>query len=184
MVKQFALRTEYHRRIIDLVFLSALLSVARQSVPELELLRMPVESLVWLCTFLTAYRLAAAEENAMEMANPQMVQLLELGTVDVIPACVCKDDQGMSPWGIGFLHEFVSRSLGKAQLTASPGLVHWPCCRLVTSKYAYTDQLILRSLWCLCTLQDATVALAVLAKVIQLENLWHVLAIFVSGTSA
>ncbi|KAI7833590.1 hypothetical protein BX661DRAFT_196120 [Kickxella alabastrina] len=93
MVKQFALRTEYHRRMIDLVFLSALLSVARQSVPELELLRMPVESLVWLCTFLTAYRLAAAEENAMEMANPQMVQLLELGTVDVIPACVCKDDQ-------------------------------------------------------------------------------------------
>ncbi|KAJ1938935.1 hypothetical protein GGF37_004606, partial [Kickxella alabastrina] len=56
-----------------------------------------------------AYRLAAAEENEMEMANPQMVQLLELGAVDVITACVRQDDQGMSPWCIGFLHEFVSR---------------------------------------------------------------------------
>ncbi|KAI7820611.1 hypothetical protein BX661DRAFT_226924 [Kickxella alabastrina] len=79
MAKQFALRTEYHRRMIDLVFLSALLGVARQPMSELELLRMP------------------------------MVQLLELGAVDVITACVRQDDQGMSPWCIGFLHEFVSR---------------------------------------------------------------------------
>ncbi|KAJ1884018.1 hypothetical protein LPJ66_010815 [Kickxella alabastrina] len=118
------------------------------------------------------------------MANLQMVQLLELGAVDVITARVRQDDQGVSSWGIEFLHEFVSRSFGKPQLTASPGLVHWPCCRLVASKYAYTDQLILHSLCCLCTLQDATVALAVLAKVMQLENLWHVLAIFVSETGA
>ncbi|KAJ1937359.1 hypothetical protein GGF37_005240, partial [Kickxella alabastrina] len=109
MAKQFALCTEYHWGMIDLAFLPALLGVARQPMSELELLRMPVESLVRLCTFLTAYRLAAAEENAMEMANPQMVQLLKLGAVDVITACVRQDDQGMSPWGIGFLHEFVSR---------------------------------------------------------------------------
>ncbi|KAJ1938936.1 hypothetical protein GGF37_004607, partial [Kickxella alabastrina] len=42
MAKQFALRTEYHRRMIDLLFLSALLGVARQPMSELELLRMPV----------------------------------------------------------------------------------------------------------------------------------------------
>ncbi|KAJ1877561.1 hypothetical protein LPJ66_012077 [Kickxella alabastrina] len=108
MAKQFVLRTEYHWWMIDLAFLPALLSVACQSVSELELLRMLVESLMWLYTFLTAYQLPAAEENATEVANPQMVQLLELGAVDVIAACVCKDDQGVSPWGIGFLHEFVS----------------------------------------------------------------------------
>ncbi|KAJ1896437.1 hypothetical protein LPJ66_003989 [Kickxella alabastrina] len=112
MVKQFALRTEYHQQIIDLAFLPALLGVARQSVSELGLLRMLMERLVWLCTFLMAYWLAAAEENATEVVNPQMVQLLELGAVDVITACVRQDDQGVSSWGIGFLHEFVSRSVG------------------------------------------------------------------------
>ncbi|KAI7827932.1 hypothetical protein BX661DRAFT_224657 [Kickxella alabastrina] len=117
MAKQFALCTEYHWGMIDLAFLPALLGVARQPMSELELLRMPVESLVRLCTFLTAYRLAAAEENAMEMANPQMVQLLKLGAVDVITACVRQDDQGMSPWGIGFLHEFVSRILLDVEAT-------------------------------------------------------------------
>ncbi|KAI7818430.1 hypothetical protein BX661DRAFT_174498 [Kickxella alabastrina] len=108
MAKKFALRTEYHRRMIDLAFLSALLGVARQSVAKLKLLRMLLESLMQLYTFLTAYRLPAAEENATEVANPQMVQLLELGAVDVITLCVRQDDQGMSSWGIGLLHEFVS----------------------------------------------------------------------------
>ncbi|KAJ1886073.1 hypothetical protein LPJ66_009810, partial [Kickxella alabastrina] len=108
--KQLALRTEYHQRMIDLAFLPALLGVARQSVSELELLRMLTESLVRLCTFLMVYRLAA-EENGTEVANPQMVQLLELGVVDVITARVHQDDQGMSSWGIEFLHEFMSRSV-------------------------------------------------------------------------
>ncbi|KAJ1889697.1 hypothetical protein LPJ66_007893 [Kickxella alabastrina] len=111
MAKQFALRTEYHRRMIDLAFLPALLGIARQSVSELELLRMLMESLVRLCTFLVAYRLAAAEEISTEVVNPQMVQLLELGAVDIITACVRQDDQGVSSWGIGFLHEFMSRSV-------------------------------------------------------------------------
>ncbi|KAJ1901887.1 hypothetical protein LPJ66_000444 [Kickxella alabastrina] len=112
MAKQFALRTEYHRRMIDLAFLPALLGVARQPVSELGLLRMLMESLVRLCTFFMAYRLAAAEENATEVADPQMVQLLELGAVDIIAACVRQDDQGVSSWGIKFLHEFVSRIFG------------------------------------------------------------------------
>ncbi|KAJ1893862.1 hypothetical protein LPJ66_005515, partial [Kickxella alabastrina] len=184
MAKQFALRTEYHRRMIDLAFLPALLGVARQSVAELELLRALMESLVRLCTFLTAYRPPAAEENAMEVANPQMVQLLELGAVDVIAACIRQDDQGVSSWGIGFLHEFVSRSVGKAQLAASPGLVRWLCRRLATGKYAYTNQLILRSLWCLCTTRETAAAPAALAEVAQPENLRRVLAMFVSDDDA
>ncbi|KAJ1896510.1 hypothetical protein LPJ66_003943 [Kickxella alabastrina] len=145
MAKQFALRTEYHRQMIDLAFLPALVSVARQSVSELELLRMLMESLMRLYTFLTAYRPPAAEENAMEVANPQMVQLLELGAVDVITACVPQDDQGMSSWGIGFLHEFVSRNVGKMQLTACPGLVHWPSLISRVSVLASTHQWIIRS---------------------------------------
>ncbi|KAJ1881393.1 hypothetical protein LPJ66_011329, partial [Kickxella alabastrina] len=55
IAKQFALHTEYHRQMIDLVFLSALLGGACQPVSELELLRMLVESLVRLCIFLMAY---------------------------------------------------------------------------------------------------------------------------------
>ncbi|KAJ1900075.1 hypothetical protein LPJ66_001707 [Kickxella alabastrina] len=184
MAKQFALRTEYHRRMIDLAFLPALLGVARQSVSELELLRLLMESLVQLCTFLTAYWLPAAEENATEVANSQMVQLLELGAVDVITACIHQDDQGMSSWGIGFLHEFVSRSVGKAQLAASPGLVRWPCRRLLMGKYAYTNQLILCSLWCLFTTRETAVAPAALAEVTQPENLRLVLAMFVSDDDA
>ncbi|KAJ1882144.1 hypothetical protein LPJ66_011199, partial [Kickxella alabastrina] len=108
MAKQFALRTEYHRRMIDLAFLPALLSVACQSVSELELLHMLMESLIRLYTFLTAYRSPAKEENATEVANLQMVQLLELGAVDGITTCVRQDNQGMSSWGIGFPHEFLS----------------------------------------------------------------------------
>ncbi|KAJ1893201.1 hypothetical protein LPJ66_005900 [Kickxella alabastrina] len=180
MAKQFALRTEYHQQIIDLVFLPALLDVARQSVSELELLRALIESLVRLCTFLTAYQPPAAEENAIEVANPQMVQLVELGVVDVILACVRQDDQGVFSWGIGFLHEFVSRIVGKAQLTASPGLVCWLCRRLATDMYAYTNQLILRSLWCLCMTRETAAAPAALAEVTQPENLRRMLAMFVS----
>ncbi|KAJ1876946.1 hypothetical protein LPJ66_012208, partial [Kickxella alabastrina] len=96
MAKQFALHTEYHQQMIDLVFLPALLSVVCQSVSELRLLHMLMESLMWLYTFLTAYQPPAAEENATEVANPQMVQLLELGAVDVIAVCICQDNQGMS----------------------------------------------------------------------------------------
>ncbi|KAJ1937636.1 hypothetical protein GGF37_005123, partial [Kickxella alabastrina] len=39
-----------------------------------------------------------------------MVQLLELGAVDLIVACVLQDNQSVSSWGIAFLHEFMLRS--------------------------------------------------------------------------
>ncbi|KAJ1727577.1 hypothetical protein LPJ61_004499 [Coemansia biformis] len=90
-----------------------------------------------------------------------MAQLLDMGAVGVIAACVRQDDQGVSSWGIGLLHEFVSRGVGRSELGASPGIVRWLCRKLSTAKYAYTNQLILRSLWSLCTssraaLDDAT----------------------------
>ncbi|KAJ1945571.1 hypothetical protein GGF37_001634 [Kickxella alabastrina] len=151
---------------------------------ELKLLRMLMESLMQLYTFLTVYWPPTAEENATEVANPQMVQLLELGTVDVIAACTHQDDQGMSSWGIGFLHEFMSRSVGKAQLAARPGLVRRPCRRLVMGKYAYTNHLILRSLWCLFTMREIAAVPAALAEVTQPENLRLVLAMFVSDNNA
>ncbi|KAJ1885863.1 hypothetical protein LPJ66_009916 [Kickxella alabastrina] len=154
MAKQFALRTEYHQRMIDLAFLPALLGVARQSVAELELLRALIESLVRLCTFLTAYRPPAAEENATEVVNPQMVQLLELGVVDVILTCVRQDDQGVSSWAIGVMYEFVSRSP------------------------------IMCSLWYLCMTREAAAAPAALTEVAQPENLRRVLAMFVSDNDA
>ncbi|KAJ1943148.1 hypothetical protein GGF37_002778 [Kickxella alabastrina] len=126
----------------------------------------------------------AAEENATEVANLQMVQLLELGVVNAILAWVLQDDQGVSLWGIGFLHEFVSQSVGKAHLAVSPGLVHWLCCRLAAGKYGYTNQPIMCSLWCLCTTQETDAVPAALAEVMQPENLWHVLAMFVSDDDA
>ncbi|KAJ1934027.1 hypothetical protein GGF37_006521 [Kickxella alabastrina] len=46
MAKQFALCTEYHRQMIDLAFLPALLGVARQSVSELKPLCALMESLL------------------------------------------------------------------------------------------------------------------------------------------
>ncbi|KAJ1942454.1 hypothetical protein GGF37_003108, partial [Kickxella alabastrina] len=146
MAKQFALRTEYHQWMIDLAFLPALLGVARQSMAEAQAFAHADGEPHAAIHFSIAYRPPAAEENATEVANPQMVQLLELGAVDVITACVRQNDQGMSPWGIGFLHDFVSRSVGKTQLTGSPGLVRWLCRRLAIGKYAYTGQLILHSL--------------------------------------
>ncbi|KAJ1896895.1 hypothetical protein LPJ66_003711 [Kickxella alabastrina] len=179
MEKQFALRTEYHWWMIDLGFLPALLGGARQSVSELKPLCALMESLVWPCAFLTAYRPPEAEENATEVANLQMVRLLELGAVNIIAACVRQDDQGMSSWGVEFLHD-----VSKVQLAASPRLVCWLCRKLAAGKYVYTNQMMLHSPWCLCTSQEVAVALATLTEVAQPDNLQHMLATFVSDDDA
>ncbi|KAJ2161039.1 hypothetical protein GGF46_001786 [Coemansia sp. RSA 552] len=168
IAKLYALRTAFHEEMIDLGYLPALLGVAKHAVADLELTRATMESIVRLCTYLSTYR-----GNSDEPC-PQMVAMLDMGAVDVIGACIRQDDQGVSSWGIGLLHEFVSRGVGKQQLAASPNIVRWLCRKLSTTKYAYTNQLILRSLWCLCSAsKDA------LADVAQPPNLRRVLSIFV-----
>ncbi|KAJ2758272.1 hypothetical protein IWQ57_006876, partial [Coemansia nantahalensis] len=83
------------------------------------------------------------------------------------------DDQGVSSWGIGLLHEFVSRGVGRLELGNSPGIVRSLCRKLSTAKYAYTNQLILRSLWSLCTSSAAA-----LGDATQPASLRRILAIF------
>ncbi|KAI8320853.1 hypothetical protein GQ54DRAFT_325603 [Martensiomyces pterosporus] len=169
ITKLYALRTAFHRTMIDLGFLPALLGVAKKSVAELDLVRTVMESIVRLCTYLSAYRASDASSEP----SPHMAELLDLGAVDVVAVCIRQDDQGVSSWGIGLLHEFVSRGVGKELLAASPGIVRWLCRNLSTSKYAYTNQLILRSLWCLCTTSKQA-----LADASAPPNLRRILSIF------
>ncbi|KAJ2488637.1 hypothetical protein IWW37_004659 [Coemansia sp. RSA 2050] len=147
ITKVYALRSAFHKQMVDLGYLPVLLRVAKSSLASLEYMRVAMESIVRLCTFLSSYK--SADTNYA--INPRMTQLLDLGAVNVIAACIRQDDQGVSSWGIGLLHEFVSRGVGKQQLAASPRIVQWLCRKLSTTKYAYTNQLILRSLWCLST---------------------------------
>ncbi|KAJ2747352.1 hypothetical protein GGI20_000603 [Coemansia sp. BCRC 34301] len=151
LTKIYALRSAFHKQMVDMGYLPVLLCLAKSSIASLEFMRVGMESIVRLCTYLSAYR--SADTNYA--TNPRMAQLLDLGAVDVIAACIRQDDQGVSSWGIGLLHEFVSRGVGKQQLAASPRIVQWLCRKLSTAKYAYTNQLILRSLWCLSTTSKA-----------------------------
>ncbi|KAJ2866608.1 hypothetical protein GGH94_001415 [Coemansia aciculifera] len=172
ITKIYALRSAFHKQMVDLGYLPVLLSVARSSVASLEYMRIVMESIVRLCTYLSAYR--SVDTNYA--INPRMTQLLDMGAVDVIAACIRQDDQSVSSWGIGLLHEFVSRGVGKQQLAASPRIVQWLCRKLSTTKYAYTNQLILRSLWCL-----GTTSKAALVDASQPPNLRRILNMFASG---
>ncbi|KAJ2063864.1 translation machinery-associated protein 20, partial [Coemansia sp. S2] len=172
ITKIYALRSAFHKQMVDLGYLPVLLCVAKNSVASLEYMRIVMESIVRLCTYLSAFR--SADTNYA--INPRMTQLLDLGAVDVIAACIRQDDQSVSSWGIGLLHEFVSRGVGKQQLAASPRIVQWLCRKLSTTKYAYTNQLILRSLWCLGTTNKAA-----LVDASQPPNLRRILNMFASG---
>ncbi|KAJ2479138.1 hypothetical protein EV174_004105, partial [Coemansia sp. RSA 2320] len=171
IAKLYALRSAFHKEMIDLEYLPALLCVAKNSVADMELMRAIMESIVRLCTYLSAYRTTDTNYDI----NPRMTQLLELGAVDVVAACIRQDDQGVSSWGIGLLHEFVSRGVGKQELASSPRVVQWLCRKLSTAKYAYTNQLILRSLWCLCITTKSS-----LVDVSQPHNLRRILCMFVN----
>ncbi|KAJ2850775.1 hypothetical protein J3B02_003632, partial [Coemansia erecta] len=171
----YALQTEYHSKMVALGLLPALLGVARQAGADIELLRAAMESIVRLCTYLSAHHgtSAGSDASGMSGAEQQMNALMQLGAADVVCACVRHEDQGVASWGIGLLHEFASRGAGKQQLAARPTLIRSLCRRLSTSKYAYTNQLILRSLWCLCTAnRRALVALS------EPHSLRRVLAVF------
>ncbi|KAJ2832303.1 hypothetical protein GGI24_001287, partial [Coemansia furcata] len=173
ITKVYALRSAFHKQMVDLGYLPVLLCVARGAVGSVEYMRMVMESIVRLCTYLSAYK----AEDASYAANPRMAGLLDLGAVEVIAACVRQDDQSVSSWGIGLLHEFVSRGVGKQQLAASPRIVQWLCRKLSTTKYAYTNQLILRSLWCL-----STTSRAALVDASQPANLRRILNMFAGGS--
>ncbi|KAJ2750890.1 hypothetical protein IWQ56_006960, partial [Coemansia nantahalensis] len=128
IAKIYSLRTSFHQELIDLEYLPALLGVARRAGMDLELMRVVVESIVRLCTYLSTRRPADGES-----ACPQMVQLLDMGAVGVVTTCVRQDDQGVSSWGIGLLHEFVSRGVGRLELGNSPGIVRSLCRKLSTA---------------------------------------------------
>ncbi|KAJ1814813.1 hypothetical protein LPJ75_002613, partial [Coemansia sp. RSA 2598] len=171
----YALQTEFHSRMVSLGLLPALLGVARQAGADIELLRATMESIVRLCTYLSAHHSAGSNSDAggAGSAEQQMDALMQLGAADVVCACVRHEDQGVASWGIGLLHEFASRGAGKQLLAARPMLVRSLCRRLSTAKYAYTNQLILRSLWCLCAAnRRALVALS------EPQSLRRVLAVF------
>ncbi|KAJ2810173.1 hypothetical protein H4S07_002821 [Coemansia furcata] len=172
ITKVYALRSAFHKQMVDLGYLPVLLCVARSSVGSVECMRIVMESIVRLCTYLSAYK----AEDTSYAVNSRMVGLLDLGAVEVIAACVRQDDQSVSSWGIGLLHEFVSRGVGKQQLAASPRIVQWLCRKLSTTKYAYTNQLILRSLWCL-----STTSRAALLDASQPANLRRILNMFAGG---
>ncbi|KAJ2724450.1 hypothetical protein GGI07_001962 [Coemansia sp. Benny D115] len=181
IAKMYALQTAFHGQMIDLAYLPALLSVAKHAAVDLELLRATMETIVRLCTYLGSHRSLDGSGSRLSTsdANPQIAQLLELGAVDLVVACIRQDDQSVFSWGIGFLHEFLSRGVGKQQLAESPGIVRWLCRRLCTPKYAYTNQLILRSLWCLCTTSRRA-----LLDVTQPPNLRRILSMFANDDDA
>ncbi|KAJ1846390.1 hypothetical protein LPJ70_002064, partial [Coemansia sp. RSA 2708] len=158
IAKLYAQRAQFHGAMVRRGFLGALLRVARRAGADVELARVALEALVRLCAGLSG--------------GSELERLLRAGAGDVVAASVAQDDQGVASWGIGLLHEFVSRGVGTAQL-ARPALVRALCRRLSTAKYAYTNQLVLRSLWGL-----APASRAALRAVAEPRCLRRVLAVF------
>ncbi|KAJ2682357.1 hypothetical protein H4R19_007146, partial [Coemansia spiralis] len=128
IAKVYSQRTSFHQEMVDRGYLMALLRVAQRATTDVELTRVVVEAIVRLCTYLSTQRPAEGEERC-----PQMVQLLDAGAVGVVAACVRQEDQSVSSWGIGLLHEFVSRGVGRQELGDSPGIVRWVCRKLSTA---------------------------------------------------
>ncbi|KAJ2615438.1 hypothetical protein H4S08_001242 [Coemansia sp. RSA 1365] len=161
MARQYAQRARFGVQMGALGLAGALLGVARRALADAELLQAAMEGVVRLCT--------CAEATGRVQ---QMEQLVEQGAVDVVVGCVMQADRNAASWGIGLLHELVSRGVGKTALARRTGLVRRLCRRLATSKYAYTNQLILRALWCLGSEGDA-----VLKELAQPGSLRRVLAV-------
>ncbi|PIA16405.1 hypothetical protein COEREDRAFT_87104 [Coemansia reversa NRRL 1564] len=161
MARQYAQRARFGVQMGALGLAGALLGVARRALADAELLQAAMEGVVRLCT--------CAEATGRVQ---QMEQLVEQGAVDVVAGCVMQADRNAASWGIGLLHELVSRGVGKTALARRTGLVRRLCRRLATSKYAYTNQLILRALWCLGSEGDA-----VLTELAQPSSLRRVLAV-------
>ncbi|KAJ2178373.1 hypothetical protein GGF45_002882, partial [Coemansia sp. RSA 551] len=163
IARVYAQRTQFHGEMVRRGYLAALLRVARRAGADVELQRVVMESMVRLCTYL-----GGADTGTM-----QLEKLLQGGAADVVAACVRRDDQGVASWGIGLLHEFVSRGVGTLMLARRAGLVRALCRRLSTAKYAYTNQLVLRSLLCL-----GSASRVAMAEIAEPPNLRRILAVF------
>ncbi|KAJ2083775.1 hypothetical protein H4R24_000546 [Coemansia sp. RSA 988] len=161
IARQYAQRARYSVQMGELGLAGALLGVARRALADAELLQAAMEGVVRLCT-----------RTEATGRVQQMEQLVEQGAVDVVAGCVMQPGRNAASWGIGLLHELVSRGVGKAALAQRTGLVRRLCQRLETGRYAYTNQLILRSLWCLGSEGDA-----VLTELAQPGSLRRVLAV-------
>ncbi|KAJ2123751.1 hypothetical protein IW147_002344 [Coemansia sp. RSA 720] len=163
IARVYAQRTQFHGEMVRRGYLAALLRVARRAGADVELQRVVMESMVRLCTYL----------GGADTGTKQLELLLQGGAADVVAACVRRDDQGVASWGIGLLHEFVSRGVGTSMLARRAGLVRALCRRLSTAKYAYTNQLVLRSLLCL-----GSASRVALAEIAEPPNLRRILAVF------
>ncbi|KAJ1920138.1 hypothetical protein H4219_001511 [Mycoemilia scoparia] len=137
--QQYSLEGKYHKSMIDLGYMPAILRATIDHMPNVSMVRYSMETLVRLCThFSNAYS---------DRPIKELIELYEIGVINLMQACIRSDDPGVASWGIGLLHEFVSRDIGRKELRESPNFTKWMCRNLVTSKYAYTNQLIIRSFW-------------------------------------
>ncbi|KAJ2396248.1 hypothetical protein GGI05_001213, partial [Coemansia sp. RSA 2603] len=169
LARQCALDAGLHGELVAGGVLPGLLAAARHAAADVEQLRAAMEAAVRLCTHVSA-----------SGGTDALSALADEGAAQVVGMCVRHDDQGVASWGIGLLHELASRGVARAELAAQPRLVRALCRRLATGKYAYTNQLVLRSLWCLC----ASNGRALLDAVAEPRNLRRVLGVFAAGAAA
>ncbi|KAJ1724986.1 hypothetical protein LPJ53_000775 [Coemansia erecta] len=172
LARQCTLDAALHPALVAAAVLPGLLAAARDAAADVEQLRAAMEAAVRLCTHVSA----AGGPDALG-------GLVDAGAARVVGMCVRHDDQGVASWGIGLLHELASRGVARAQLAGQPRLVRALCRRLATGKYAYTNQLVLRSLWCLCASQ-AGGGRSLLDAVAEPHSLRRVLGVFAGGAAA
>ncbi|KAJ1678357.1 hypothetical protein EV182_004213, partial [Spiromyces aspiralis] len=138
IAQKYSANNRYQKDMIDLGFMPTIVDVSKRYIVNMVTVRYAMETLVRLCAHFPT-------------SNSEVVtalkDLLHHGVVDLICACVRCDDPGVASWGIGLLHEFASRNIARAELRQTRHLSKWLCINLVTQKYAYTNQLIIRSFW-------------------------------------
>ncbi|KAJ1801371.1 hypothetical protein LPJ59_000336 [Coemansia sp. RSA 2399] len=165
IAKTYSLQIDTHEKMIQMGYLRALLSAAKQSPANLDLVRTVMEALVRLCTYINISSIIEIEPDP----TTYMAALLERGVADVITSCIRHIEADVSSWGIILLHEFTIRSLGREQFAETPGIVRWMC-RRISSDNSDLNQRIFRTLWYLCS-----AGTAVASDVAQPANLQRVL---------
>ncbi|KAJ2553247.1 hypothetical protein EV175_003009 [Coemansia sp. RSA 1933] len=165
IAKTYTQQIDFHERMIHLGYLRALLSAAKQSVANLDLVRTVMEGLVRLCTYINISTIIEIEPDP----TAYMAVLMEHGAVSVVTACIRHIEADVSSWGIILLHEFTIRNLGRTEFAETPGIVRWMCRRITTENHDL-NQRIFRTLWYLCS-----AGTAVLSDVAKPANLRRIL---------